>query len=260
MRHGYAHWLLGIGLSAALFTQLVDAHFHMLLPSADSGKRGWGVLIQLQWGHPFEHQLFDASRPERLYVVAPDGTKIDLLPSLEKDPDVKTNDAYRVTFVPQQRGDYVVVMRCAPVWMEEDKEFLHDTVKVVVHVQAQSGWDRKTAEQFEICPLTRPYGLEVGTVMVAQALIEGKPLADCLVEIEQHHGRPPPALPAEEFITRTAKTDPNGLVTTTLRDSGWWCITAQRLAGNQERGGKSYPVRQRATLWVFVQGTANKAK
>ena len=59
-------------------------------------------------------------------------------------------------------------------------------------------------------------------------------------------------MPADEHITRTAKTDPNGVVTCTLTEPGWWCITAQRDGGKKERDGKSYPVKQRATMWVFV--------
>ncbi len=43
---------------------------------------------------------------------------------------------------------------------------------------------------------------------------------------------------------RTAKTDPNGVVTATLTDPGWWCLAAASDAGIKDHDGKSYPVRR----------------
>jgi uncharacterized GH25 family protein len=73
------------------------------------------------------------------------------------------------------------------------------------------------------------------------------------VEVERYHPVPPKETPADEHVTRTARTDPNGVVTCTLTEPGWWGITVQRDAGTRERKGKAYPMRQRATLWVFVE-------
>jgi uncharacterized GH25 family protein len=144
--------------------------------------------------------------------------------------------------------------------MEEDREFLQDSVKVVLHVQAQKGWDGRVLPGLEFLPLTRPYGLQPG--MVFQGRIGGRGqkrtpgsssvLSGALVEVERYNPVAPRQLPPEEQITRTARTDPNGVVTTTLTDAGWWCLTAGREAGTQEREGKAHPLRQRTTFWVFV--------
>ena len=65
--------------------------------------------------------------------------------------------------------------------------------------------------------------------------------------------KPAPAeLPPDEQITRTAKTGPLGVVTATLPDAGWWCLTASRPGGRREHEGKMYPLRLRTTFWVFV--------
>ena len=53
----------------------VPAHYNMLLLSAPLVERGKEVTLTYQWGHPFEHELFDAPRPESLIAIAPDGTK-----------------------------------------------------------------------------------------------------------------------------------------------------------------------------------------
>jgi hypothetical protein len=81
-----------------------------------------------------------------------------------------------------------------------------------------------------------------------------------LVEIERYNATPPKELPADEFITRTVRADPNGVATTTLTMPGWWCLTAQRGAGKKQRDGKMYPVKQRTTFWVFVDEKAAAAK
>jgi cobalt/nickel transport protein len=251
---GFMRTVLATALALAVSAAeagTADGHFHMLLPAAPTAKRGEAVAVTCRWGHPFEHQLFDALVPQAWFVLAPDGSKTDLLPLCSKDPDQKQT-AFRARFTPRQRGDYTLIMRSPAVWMAEDAEYLQDTVKVVLHVQAQKGWDVPAGQPFEMLPLTRPYGLRAGTVFQAQAVADGKPLAGALVEIERYNPSPPKLLPPDEQITHTAKADPNGVVTATLGEPGWWCLTAARPGGHKERAGKSYPVRQRATIWVYV--------
>lgn len=248
---------LGLSLLAVSASPL-PAHFNMLLPQAASIKRGDPVTVVYQWGHPFEHQLFDAPEPEALYVVAPDGKKSDLTGSLEGFAQPidgqKKAAAYRFRFTPDQRGDYLFVLKTPPIWMDEDQEFLQDSVQVLLHVQAQKGWDNAAGQPLAWSPLTRPYGLQPGLVFQARALAGSQGLAGALVEIEHYNPAPPRRLPPDEHITRTARTDPNGLVTATLSEPGWWCLTTQRDNGRRAHDGKMFPVRQRATLWVYVDG------
>lgn len=245
-----------------LFAGTAAAHFNMVLPQTASAKKGEALVLTYQWGHPFEHQLFDAPQPLSLIVLAPDGKKSTLTeqlrPAAPKE-DAKTATIYQMHFTPERRGDYVFLLRTPPIWMEEDGEFLQDTVRVGLHVQAQKGWDAAAAEDWELVPLTRPYGLRPGMVFQAQLLgtdKEGGGHRGSLIEIEHYNPAPPAKLPPDEHITRTAKTDPNGVVTTTLTEAGWWCLTAARPRGTRMRDGKAYPLRQRCTLWVFVDEVA----
>ncbi len=241
-------------LTVAAAAVPAGGHYPMLLPAAAGGKKGEAITLTYQWGHPFEHQLFDAPPPVSLTVRAPDGKQTDQTASLEKTTigeGEKKVTAYRMRFLPAERGDYTFVLRTPPVWMEEDGEFLQDTVAVVLHVQTQKGWDKAGGED-EWEPLTRPYGLPPGVAF--QARLGGA--AGALVEVERCNPTPPEKLPPDEEITRTAKTDPNGIVTATLTEPGWWCLTATVKRGTKERDGKTYPLRQRATLWVHVNGQA----
>jgi uncharacterized GH25 family protein len=252
-------------------------HYSMLLPAAAGGKKGEAITLTYQWGHPFEHQLFDAPPPLSLTVRAPDGKQTDLTASLEKttvgEGDKKVT-AYRLRFTPGERGDYSFVLRTPPIWMEDEKEFWQDTVKVVLHVQAQKGWNLPGVER-EWEPLTRPYGLPPGVAFQGRIVRpppgmlfirpppenivrpeEWRPPRGmpCLVEIERYNSTPPDKLPPDEEITRTAMTDDNGVVTATLTGPGWWCLTGSTTAGTAEREGKRHPVRQRSTMWVYVDG------
>jgi cobalt/nickel transport protein len=257
-------------LMAALLAPAAGAHFNILLPQAARARKGEAVTFLYRFGHPFEHELFDAPAPARLFVIAPDGTRTELGKTLEKikvpagGEEGVTRTAYRFRFTPEQRGDYTFILKTPPIWLAEDEEFVEDTVKVVLHVQAQKGWDADPPG-FRILPLTRPYGLQPGTVFQAQVLVppepglggtertaRPKPLAGAPVEIERFHAERPAKLPPDEFRTLTAKTDPSGVVTVSLPEAGWWSITAQRDGGRRAHNGKQYPVRQRATLWVWV--------
>src|SRR4051794_7451952 len=161
-------------LLAGLLAPAAGAHFNILLPQSASARKGQAVTFLYRFGHPFEHELFDAPPPVRLYVIGPDGKQSDLGKTLEKvqvpGGDKKDVTAYRFRFTPGQRGDYTFILETPPIWLEEDREFVQDTVRVVLHVQAQKGWDAAPDPSFALVPLTRPYGLRAGTVFQAQVL------------------------------------------------------------------------------------------
>ena len=242
-----------------------SAHYQMLFPDKPSVKKGEKITVIYQWGHPYEHQLFDAPKPTSLVVLPAGGKAVDLLDKIEAieidSGEKKKVKAWRVQYTPEERGDYVFVLHAAPIFLEEEGIFVHDSVKMVVHVEAQKGWDDVKKSDFEFKPLTRPYGLQPG--LVFQAGLQNRlPLsrddppshaAGFAVEVETYHATAPKTLPPDEQMTRVVKTDPNGVVTTTLPEAGWWGLTAARDHGEtREHEGKTYPVKQRTTLWVFV--------
>jgi uncharacterized GH25 family protein len=251
---------LGLVLcSVAFVPTFASAHYPMLFPSLPSVQRGQHVQIRYQWGHPFEHQLFNALNPESLIVHTPEGKLLDLTRMLQKSQvdrgENKVVDAYAMDFVAQERGDYMFRLQLPAIWMEDDQEFLEDTASVVLHVQMQRGWDHEfkgTPERPEIRPLTRPYGLQPGMVFQTRVLAGNQALAGALVEIEHYNEAPPKSLPPDEQITRVVQADPNGVATGTLTDSGWTCFAAVREHGTRARDGKNYPVRQRAVFWTYV--------
>src|SRR5207253_8155296 len=88
----------------ALVVPPAGAHYNMLLPHAASVKQGETVTFFYLWGHPFEHQLFDAPMPQDITVLTPAGLKIGLTRMLKKVPmataEAKDAAAYRFDFMP----------------------------------------------------------------------------------------------------------------------------------------------------------------
>jgi hypothetical protein len=94
--------------------------------------------------------------------------------------------------------------------------------------------------------------------MVFQTLVQSadgddaRLLPRTLVEIERFNPAPPKELPPDEHITRSVRSDPKGVATTTLTEPGWWAMTAVRDGGTRDRAGRAYPVVERSTLWIYV--------
>lgn len=252
-------------------------HYNMLLLSSPSVKKGEAVTLTYQWGHPYEHELFDAPAPQSLTVIAPDGKRTDLTKALEKTSvpgkDGKPVTAYRLRYTHGQRGDYFFELRTPSIWMPEDEKFLQDTAVVCLHVQAENGWDRIVLRgPLEVRPLTRPYGLQPGMVFQVETTrrdatglghkesdkgwLPGKDV----IEAELYHAVAPKELPAEEFRTRVVRPSRSGVATCSLTEPGWWAVTVvHHYEGKQDRDGKPYPLQPRTTFCVFVD-EAKKAE
>lgn len=239
----------------------VLGHFHLLLPDRPSLKVEEKVLLVYQFGHPFEHQLFDTQKPTELFVVAPDGKRTDLLNRLEKitvdGAEGKKVTGFRFTYTPEKRGDYTFVAISPPVKVDGEELPLRDVAKVVVHVQSQNGWDQRVLPDgnttIEVSPLTRPYGLTRGLAFQVEAEESignnRAPLVKTSIEVEYYNSIAPAELPPDEQITRTARTNRAGSATVTLTEPGWWSIT-----GRKERDSQLH----RCTLWIYVDNEAGK--
>lgn len=239
------------------------AHYNMLLPDKPWAQKDEKVVFTYQFGHPFEHELFDAPKPASLMVHLPGGKleKIDVDKTLTKievpGADGKKVAAWRFDYTPTERGDHVFLMRTARIKHDEGK-FLEDTVKVVLHVQTQKGWDWGSTKLgidkgADIVAYTRPYGFLAGMVFRGKVNcfpvdepLQKTPWSFLPVEIEMYNAKPSKRLPPDELITFQTKTDRDGFFVTSLPEPGWWSMTAIR------RSDGETDVIRRATLWVHV--------
>ncbi|HZZ78941.1 MAG TPA: DUF4198 domain-containing protein [Gemmataceae bacterium] len=241
MRRFFAMSLMLTAVSAA------NAHYNMLLPNKPWAEKGEKVTFTYQFGHPFEHELFDAPRPIALVVITPKGKKealaIEKVLSLIKvdGADGKKVTAWQFTFTPPERGDYTFTLKTAKI-KHDERKLIEDVVKVVLHVQTQNGWDEAGpafADHIDIEALTRPYRILPGMVFRGRAISSNKTGA-AGIEIEKYNPKPIKNLPPDELITFKTKADDNGIFVTTLPEAGWWGVTALSNAG------------PRATFWIHV--------
>ena len=244
----YAVLLIAVGIVFICATGVSLAHFNTIIPDTTDARRGRAVNFTYFWGHPYEHIVFDTEMPEALKILTPNGKTVDIKPQ-------KDGQQLRFSYKPTQLGDHILYCDAPAYFIEEEELFWQDHLKQVIHVMAQSGWDRKTGQVIEIVPLIRPYGIEPGFVFVGQAFLDGKPLEGASVEIEQYLPKAPGEddLPDEAMITRVAKTGPNGLIIYTLDEPGWWVIAVSAEHGEMEHDGRSYPVEARGLFWVYVE-------
>jgi cobalt/nickel transport protein len=255
---------IGIALFAFVLAASTSfAHYNMLLPDKPWANKGDKVTFTYQFGHPFEHEVFDAPEPKAVIVILPDDKtqKIEKFTKLSvPGADGKKVTAFSFVYEPAMRGDHTVVLQTPPFWMEESKEYWQDTVKVVLHVQTQKNWDaflppKLLGNQLRMTPETRPYGLWPG--MIFQASVwwgREVPQPRTEIEIERYNAQPVKAPPPDELITFKTRTDPNGVFTFAFPDPGWWCMTAgyQEIGRGWVAAGKKGPLRERTTLWVHV--------
>ncbi len=255
-------------LVVALVAGPATAHYNILLPSTAFAKKGEKVTFTHFWGHPYEHELGSVPAIRQLYVITPEGQRVDLTKQVETikvaGAEGKEVAAHRFTYTPEKRGDYTFVLFTAPAFLEDLKESVVDVVKVVLHVQTQKGWGAVSGEPAELVPVTRPYGLFPGMVFQARAMMplnpdvakdkgtKSQPLPGAIVEIERYNAKPTKPNEDDELITFRTQTDALGMLTCTLPDPGWWAVTVTRPAGNYEVNGKEYPIKQRMTIWVHV--------
>ncbi len=225
------------------------AHFHTVIPEEAFLKKGRSVEVRYFYGHPFEHEVALTKRPDRLYVISPDGTTEDLLSALKED-----GTGFRFTFTPAVRGDHYLVLRAPPA-VEADVVY-RESSKVILHVQSQRGWDRPVLrEGLDIVPLTRPYGLYEHSVLRARVEWKGKPLAGARVEIEKYNAAPPKELPEDPFITSVVVTDEAGIFVASLPEAGWWSVTVTVKGAPERRGKRELPVKHVLTFWFPVGKT-----
>ena len=217
------------------------AHYNMLIPDKAWANKGEKVTFTYQFGHPYEHELFDAPKPVSLVLLTPKGKKeiLDIEKILTKielpGADGKKVTAWQFAYTPAERGDHTFVLKTAKI-KHEDNTFLKDVVRVVLHVQTQNGWDTMTApfeRGYDIRPYTRPYGLLPGMVFRGQLVVHydskwSPPLfaEGTTVEIEKYNGKAVKNLPPDELVTFRARTDQIGFFVATLPEPGWWGITA----------------------------------
>lgn len=233
---------------ALLVSTALAADHPLLLADAVIVNPGTRVSLRHALCRPFAGKAAPIMKPMAAAVQVPDGTTIDLIKELP--PDAPPSD-WQLAFTAAQPGDHVVMIHGQP--FDEGESLFQDFVKLVIHVEgSERGWERQLRTRLEVVPLTRPYGIPVGTTFRGMITESGKPVAGSLVRaepwIEKGGGDDVPAWKQH----RLERTGPSGEFAVTFDRPGFWMLSAESNGRVVSKGGQRMQEVLRAGLWVKV--------
>lgn len=236
------------------------AHYPMLESDVAVATVGERVTVEIGVGHPFGNDRYVLAKPVGVVLRHPDGESTSLWGDLEQ-VGTPMLPRWRIRFEAEEEGDHVLVVRTH--FSEPPERKLEDHAKLYLHVRGgphglQLGWEEPigTAEKpepIEIVPLTRPYGIPVGTTFRGQVLEDGQPYAGAAVEAETYPGpegvREP--FPDQWEYRRYERTDAAGQFAITFDRPGWWMLSC---ASDGTPGPKlqTRGIVQRSVVWLWV--------
>ena len=251
--HLLAPFLLA-GLLVGFLVGGADAHFLVLLPSADVVQAADDRSIELavEFTHPMEQgPAMEMALPRQFGVLAA-GRRHDLLDSLVPRK-VDGHSAYTASARLTRPGDHVFYIEPAPYWEPaERKMIVHYTKVVVDFLGAETGWDAMVGFPVEIEPLVRPYGLWTGNTFRGVVRRNGQPVPWAEIEVEYYNQGRRVAVPNDAFITQVVKADAAGVFSYTMPKAGWWGFAA--LVDGDEKmnnpDGEPVDVELGGLIWV----------
>ena len=240
--------------SLILWAGSSTAHFGMVIPAepiVTPEKRS--IETRLSFSHPFEGIGMELSKPENFYVVK-DGTKTDLLESLEKTA-VMGHQGWQSRYPVKRPGVYHFVMEPAPYWEpSEGLSIIHYTKVIIPAFGAEDGWDQPLGLPTEIVPLLRPFGNSAGNSFSGQVLLGGKAAPGAMVEVEFYNEEQQARAASDYHITQVVKADDDGVFTFSCPRPGWWGFAALSDADYTLKNpqGEEKGVELGAVLWVYM--------
>lgn len=223
-------------------------------------------------------------RPQIFTALRYSGEEVDRSEHLSVLEEVQAfgGRAWRTDIVLPHPGVYQFILQTKAAWVPEADAFAQYFVKVQVPAYGSSeGWDKPTGMNFEIAPLSRPFGLCAGMSFTGQALFDGKPLSGALIEAtrldpalkpdvrqaedpgsadEQDAARDkktvkqPLPQPISTFgSVQQLKADAQGVFTFACPLPGWWAFSAS-MAGDplQDPEGKQKPLEIKTIFWTYL--------
>lgn len=240
----------GLGLLLWFAAASAGAHYPLLIGdrSPVMGPQGGSIDFTYGLGELHERVYADARKPDWVRAYTFDGMTLDLTNRLKSEGAIS-----RLRYESKRIGDTWVVAHVPMSWSEHDEAFAETTVRTVVHQGLSRGWETPLGLPLEIVLLNQPYGLLPGDTIRFEVLRDGEPLADAKVYAEKYYDPPmKKPYPSEVLMTRTARTDRNGIAMISLHSPGWWVLFALHELDERSEGGKSGPASLQDAVWIYV--------
>lgn len=150
-------------------------------------------------------------------------------------------------------GLYQLMAETRPHWVSDDDCFEQQFVKVVLPVRGvDNGWDAAVGLNFEILPLTRPFGLTAPALFTGKAMMGNEPMANVYVTVARLNAEKR-GVSGPWHVEQVVKTDATGVFSFVCGQPGWWGFKASAL-GTPMKGadGQLKPLEISAVLWLYV--------
>ncbi len=240
-------------LSACLTAVLIaNAHFQVLLPSADLVSRPGPIDLSLIFTHPMENGPVMHMDEVAQFGVIVHGQKQELKKTL-KTKKIQGKNSYETSYKIKSPGDHVFFVEPAPYWEPAEHKMIIHYTKVVVSAMGEGeGWDAEVGFPVEIAPLVRPYGLWTGNAFRGIVKKNGKPVPFAEIEVEYLNDKDEVAIPDDAFVTQVIKADANGVFSYAMPRAGWWAFAALVDGDKKMKNpdGKEVDVELGGLIWV----------
>ncbi len=241
---------LVLGLSLLFSATVVNAHYPFLIAdrSPDMGQRGGLINLTYGLGELHEDLFVSARTPDWVRGYTFDGSTFDLTDQLRKNGNI-----FNLKYRSRRIGDTWIVAHVPMTWSTHDSTFIETTVRTIIHQGLSRGWETPLGLPLEIVPLNQPYGLLPGDSFRVELLHDGKPLTDTKIYAEKYYNPPlQKPYPSAALLTRTSRTDRNGIANINLHSSGWWVLFTIQELDDMEKDGKSGVATLQDAVWVYV--------
>ncbi len=248
VKFNLTYW--SIGLILLFTTTLANAHYPFLIAdrSPDMGARGGVINLTYGLGELHEDVFVEARTPDWVRGYTFDGGTFDLTDKLQKNGNI-----FNIKYRSRRIGDTWIVAHVPMTWSKHDSTFTETTVRTVIHQGLSRGWETPLGLPLEIVPLNQPYGLLPGDAFRLELLFEGKPLTNAKIYAEKYHNPPlKKPYPSEVLLTRTSRTDRNGIASINLHSAGWWVLFALHELDDISKDDKSGVATLQDAVWVYV--------
>ncbi|VAW86685.1 hypothetical protein MNBD_GAMMA17-589 [hydrothermal vent metagenome] len=252
----YAYLCAALALLFGVTT--ASAHYPFLIGdrSPDMGHRGGIINLTYGLGELHEDVFVTARTPDWVRGYTFDGDTFELTDKLQKKGEVFT-----IKYRSRRIGDTWVVAHVPMTWSKHDSTFTETTVRTVIHQGLSRGWETPLGLPLEIVPLNQPYGLLPGDSFRVELLHNGEPLTDAKIYAEKYYDPPlQKPYPSESLLTRTSRTDRNGIANINLHSAGWWVLFVLHELDEMEKDGQSGVATLQDAVWIYVDAMPDKSR
>ena len=151
-------------------------------------------------------------------------------------------------------GLYTLIAETRPRYSEERQLFEQDLVKTMLPVfRVQDGWYAPIGLNFEIVPLTRPFGLMAPAYFSGKVLMGNSPYANMTVKAMRLNTNKR-GLPTRWHEEQLLRTNEAGEFAFVCPMEGWWCFMASTVVGTPLKGPDNLfkPLELRTLFWTYV--------